>query len=267
MIVNKFNIEDVFNLDEIYSLEDYYSYQMIGTNVQTHLNDQKINKSVCIRALFDFNDTAREIILNKEYAKKIYTFIKIRYNDKEMNILIHNDNNYQTEIIMKKINSRKNIKGFIKINLGIQKFPLKSYILEKTDEVIPDFEKIFLLVKKSENHSDNPNPIYDNLKTTLINNNSIKNNLIRTNVYINKNNNNNSKNQNNNNNNVVNNYNNNNNFQNNQLNNIQNFNIMVTIILLIIILITLMQILVQILVLIKYKIILCNQIIIIRIKS
>ena len=225
MIVNKFNIEDVFNLDEIYSLEDYYSYQMIGTNVQTHLNDQKINKSVCIRALFDFNDIAKEIILNKEYAKKIYTFIKIRYNDKEMNILIHNDNNYQTEIIMKKINSRKNIKGFIKINLGIQKFPLKSYILVETKEVIPDFEKIFLLMKKSENHSDNPNPIYDNLKTTLINNNSINNNLIRTNVYINKNNNNNSKNQNNNNNNVVNNYNNNNNnFQNNQVNNIQNFN-------------------------------------------
>ena len=117
-----------------------------------------------------------------------------------MNILIHNDNNYQPKMVMRKINSRKRIKGFIKIKLDIKEFPLKSYILIETKEVIPDFEKIFLLVEKNKNHSNNPNPIYDTHKTTLINNKSINNNLIQTIVCVNKNNNNNSTNQNNNNN-------------------------------------------------------------------
>ena len=162
-------VQEVFTIDEIYSLEDYNTYQMISTNVQTRLNQQNANKSGCIRAIFDFNNTEREFILNKEYAKRIYTFIKIKYNDKEMNILIHNDNNYQPKMIMRKINSIKRLKGFIRIKLEIKEFPLKSYILEETNEVIPDFGKIFLLVEKNKIQSTNQNPIYDNPKTTIIN--------------------------------------------------------------------------------------------------
>ena len=230
MTDNKVDIEGVFDLDEIYLVEDYNTHQMINTgntSVKTYMSKQKINKSDYIRVIVDFNNNDKEIILKKEYIKKIYSFLRIIYNNKSMNILINNDNNYQPQMVLNKINSRRTIKGFIKIHLNIKEFPLKNFFLEDTNEIIPDYTKIFLLKEKGLNQ--NANPIYDNRNTTIININSI-NNLIQTKVVTTINNNNSTNINNNNsisNNNGINNYNNkklNTNFQNNQPNNFQNFN-------------------------------------------
>ena len=230
MTDNKVGIEGVFDLDEIYLLESYNAHQMINTgntSVKTYMSKQKINKLDYIRVIVDFNNKDKEIILKKEYIKKIYSFLRIIYNNKSMNILINNDNNYQPQMVMDKINSRRTIKGFIKIHLNIKEFPLKNFFLEDTNEIIPDYTKIFLLKEKGLNQ--NANPIYDNRNTTIININSI-NNLIQTKVVTTINNNNSTNINNNNsisNNNGINNYNNKNlntNFQNNQPNNFQNFN-------------------------------------------
>ena len=197
-----------------------------------------------------------------------------------MNILINNNENYQPQMVMNKINSRKSIKGFIYIhlNISVKEFPLKNYILEEINEDIPDYTKTFLLKKKDQNQNTNPNPLYDNRNTNIIKFNPI-NNQIQTKVI---NNNSTTLNNNNNNNNSI--------SSNNGINNYNNIKINLTkiliiifktinriifriliivtlILIIIIILIALIQIQVQILVLINYKIILINQIIITKINS
>ena len=226
MTDNKVDIEKVFlDLDEIYLVEDFGAYQMVNTCFQTGKNQQKINKIDYIRVIVDFNNKDKEITLKKENIKKIYSFLRIKYNNKNMDILINNDKNYQPQMVMDKINSRRTMKGFIKIQLNIKEFPLKNYILEETNEIIPDYTKIFLLKLKGQNQNTNsnpnPNPLYDNRKTTIINSSNSINNLIETKVITNNNNSTNIYNNSISNNNGINNY---NNFQSNQPNIFQNFN-------------------------------------------
>ena len=176
---------EIFAYEELYSVEDYSTYHLANTFLTQNTVKQNINSSEYIRVMFDFGNNEKEILLKKENAKKIYSFIKIIYNNANMNILILNQSKYAPEIVLEKINSRKFIRGFIKINLKIQEFPLYNFHLEDTNMDLPDFEKVFLL----KNGNQNPNPLYQNPENIHINNNDNSfNNPIITKVFFDKNN-------------------------------------------------------------------------------
>ena len=208
-------LQEIFCKEEIYSVEDFQQYTMIQSNVNSKTNQETDNNSGNIRVTFENNGKEQEMLLNKEYTKKIYAILKIKNNDKYMEILINKSENYYPNEILKKINSKIRIRGFIKIKIGINEFPLKNYILEETNEYDKDFEKIFNIKLKNQNYNLNETG-------TIVGINTINNqNLIHTKIFpnniTNENNTNNNSNQNCYNNNST-------NVQINQINNNQNYN-------------------------------------------
>ena len=136
-------LQEIFCKEEIYSVEDFQQYTMIQSNVNSKTNQETDNNSGNIRVTFENNGKEQEILLNKENTKRIYAILKIKNNDKYMEILINKSENYYPNEVLKKINSKIKIRGFIRINLGINEFPLNNYILEETNEYDKNFEKIF----------------------------------------------------------------------------------------------------------------------------
>ena len=147
--------QKVLHLEEIYSVEDYQQYTMIQSNVNSKITQETENNSGIIRVTFENNGKEQEILLNKENTKRIYAILKIKNNDKYMEILINKSENYYPNEILKKINSKIRIRGFIRIKLGINEFPLNNYILEETYEYDKNFEKIFNIKLKNQNYNLN----------------------------------------------------------------------------------------------------------------
>ena len=175
--------EKIFALTELYSIEDYQLYNMTNIFLPDLANKDNANPLEHIRVLFDFFNQDKEIVVNKKNAKQLYLFLKIKYDINDMNLILYKNEKYNLDYVLQKINSRKNIKGFIKIKLKLNDFPLKNYILEETNETETDFDKILLLKKKNNNHINNNN------KTTLVTKelNSI-NNLTETKIILKENN-------------------------------------------------------------------------------
>ena len=175
--------EKIFALTELYSIEDYQLYNMTNIYLPDLANKDNANPLEHIRVIFDFFNRDKEIVVNKKNAKQLYLFLKIKYDINDMNLILYKNDKYNLDYVLQKINSRKNIKGFIKMKLKIKEFPLKNYILEETNETETDFDKILLLKKKNNNHINNNN------KTTLVTKelNSI-NNLTETKIILKENN-------------------------------------------------------------------------------
>ena len=225
------------SLEEIFSLEDYDEFKMINTcfkNSST-LNLNNTNLHFYIRILFGMGKTSKEIIMKKQDCKKTYTILKIIHKEKFMKILVKNQEYYLPFEIIKKINSILDIRGFIKINLDINEYPLTNYTLKEVVQQNQDSEKVFELIKTEHNNSNKNEYIYNynDSETKLIinkivnnnpDNNSNNTNPIYNNTNINQNNNNNNNYQENQVNNNINNINtNNSNNQNNQ--NVNNYQI------------------------------------------
>ena len=224
--------EIVFSLNEVYSIDDYNLFEMINTCIQQNLVKENINPFDYVRVIFCINNKDKEISVKKSDLLKVYSFIKIIYNDKEM-IILTLKGNYSPNAIIEKINSKNGIKGFIKMKLNIFEYPLTNYYLEEFySPNNNEFEKIFLLKYKQGNSSQNNQmQIYNDVYKTniVLNQNNLPNNNINNNmnnpIYSSDNANNNNNNSNNNNG-ITNNYNlNNNTLNNNNNTNIQNYQI------------------------------------------
>ena len=226
--------ELIFSLKEAYSIEEYMLYKTI---LQKNLVKENINKNDYIRTLFTFNNTDKEMIIKKTELHRFFSFLKIKYFENSMIILSKIQDYYDPKEILKNINTKQGMRGYLKVHLKINEFPLTNYILEEIQSVPNnEFDKLFQLKLK------NDNPIYSQISTKKnvqnINDNSctqivlqVDNNNFKksTITYINQNRNsniNNNRNLNNNqNNNINNNYNNNmNNNINNKINTNNNMN-------------------------------------------
>ena len=187
----------VFSIPDFFSIEDFGLYQM--TLLGNDKNLKQIKNSEYIRAIFEFHPQDKEIIMKKSEAKKIYSFLKIIYNDKYMGILTHNNNKFEPKEILKKINLTRKIRGFIFTNLNIKEFPLTHFYLKETNDIDGDFDKTFLLIEKNKNLNGPTMSV--NVNQNLVNNLEGTKVVLST-IIDNNNNYNNNYNQNNNNNNL-----------------------------------------------------------------
>ena len=219
--------EIIFSMLEIYSIEDYelfammntcfkqYSTSILQSEMNTGLIKEKINTSQYVRVIFCINNKDKEIVIKLSDLKKIYSFVKIFFNDKNMTILVNKDGVNDSKNIIEKINSKIGIKGYMKMNLKFYQYPIKDYYLEEViSQSNGDFEKAFILKKKDNTFINNDsinsinnsretmmvlqsnNDLYQNKNNTIIslsnNNNNIQNsnqnNQINSNNIINMNN-------------------------------------------------------------------------------
>ena len=235
--VNNTNL--IFLLEEVYALEDFGNFTMIKNSIQK--NNTKIenlnsnNFKDYVRITFLIGETSKEILMKIDDLKRVYSFIKIIYNNFHLNLLLYQNDVYEPNEILKRMNSDKKIfKGAIGINLKIKEFPLINYVLteipiEQGDKFT---DKLFLLKKMNSefiNKNFNNTQLVLNLKMTTEENHS-KSPMINDKNYVheNKNNSNNSSfnniKKNTNNSNFTNNINNNNNANNSLNSNVKNIN-------------------------------------------
>ena len=196
----------IMNLEEYYAIEDFGSLLSIQTCLQSSksfdsllsfkntLNKNKKFTNTIIRANFQVDGRAKEILMEKRWANKIYAFCKIySENNKFINILINRKEKYDTNEILKKINEIKTFKGAIKICLNIDEYPIKSYYLEEkklqnidnnTDKIEKDF--ILKKINQRQNNLNQNNLLSNNLKFLNCNTTEIIVNNINQNIFNNK---------------------------------------------------------------------------------
>ena len=175
----------ILSIPEFFSIEDFLLHQMTLLKKDIKLEQiNDLNYSDYIRASFEFQDQVKELLMKKSEVKKIYSILKIKYNDKYMGILAYNNNKFSPLEILNKINSNRKMKGFIFTKLNISKFPLTNFYLKETNEIDGDFDKTFLLVEKNNNLNgptmilnDNQN-LFNNVEGTKIVLNTIIDNTI-----------------------------------------------------------------------------------------
>ena len=193
-------LNNILELEEYYSLEDFGGYNMIQS--QIHINSFSNTNKSYVRVTFPFNGKAKEVIKEKNELKNIYSFIKIYSNQTNyINILINNNNKEYNNPnnIIKKINENYHLKSAIKINLKINEFPLKNYMLIPKEQIFFDFDKVFILtpiqninnnINKNilnNNNQNIQNKISSNFNMPLYFNNNNKNNNYNIINHINNN--------------------------------------------------------------------------------
>ena len=153
----------ILSIPEFFSIEDFLLHQMTLLKKDIKLEQiNDLNYSDYIRASFEFQDQVKELLMKKSEVKKIYSILKIKYNDKYMGILAYNNNKFSPLEILNKINSKRKMKGFIFTKLNISKFPLTNFYLKETNEIDGDFDKTFLLIEKNNNLNGPTMSINDN---------------------------------------------------------------------------------------------------------
>ena len=141
--------ELIFSLNEAYSIEEYSLYKTI---LQKNLVKENINKNDYIRTLFTFNKKDKEMIIKKTELQRHFSFLKIIYSGNSMIILSKRQDYYDPKEILKNINTKQGMKGYLKMHLKINEFPLKNYILEEIQSVPNnEFDKLFRLKLKNDN--------------------------------------------------------------------------------------------------------------------
>ena len=168
------NLDLIMNLEEYFSVEDYSHVNMMDSAIKTKVGivnafPSKVSNSTAIglstiRVNFMIKDKIKEIPLEKPYLKRICDFIKIySSNDHFIRIIaFREENDYYNENgkkkLLDKMNSIKNFRGAILINLKINEFPLKNYILQNRGKNPEDydFDQVFFL-KKINNEFSNDN--------------------------------------------------------------------------------------------------------------
>ena len=177
-------LEKILNQEEYYSLEDYGSFCMIEKSIRT--NDFikfliPIYSKGDVRVNFPFKECFKEIPMYKQDLKKLYSFIKLIYKRKDINLLVLTESEYEPDVIIKRINSIPFFKSAIKFKLNIDEFPLINFILEeqKESESNTQYAKIYIM-KSQLSQKFNTNYCINNI-------NILNRNIIDLNKNINPN--------------------------------------------------------------------------------
>ena len=122
---NNNTFDTIRGLPYFYSFVDYEEFNNLTTCIEPEFNKGSFNRFSNIGILFEIGKQSREIFVRKSVAKKAYSFIQIINDYSAINILIKKGEKCSGINLLKKINSKSSIKGFIKIYLNISEFPLK----------------------------------------------------------------------------------------------------------------------------------------------
>ena len=182
-------LKKIFSLEEYVSLDDLANFQMLQSKNQTGLAKEKLSSqtlnnnlnNTSIRVSFLFNGNLKEVTENKNKLKKMNFFIKI-INDKYFLNLItlrseelerQTNNNF----ILEKINKNPSLKSTIEINLKIEEFPLKNYVLIPRQKSDKDFDFNFVYdIQKFNLNNNNSNQWNENINTKILIEQNIINN-------------------------------------------------------------------------------------------
>ena len=226
-------LKKIFSLEEYVSLDDLANFQMLQSKNQTglakeNLSSQTLNNNInntSIRVSFLFNGNLKEMTENKNKLKRMNFFIKI-INDKYfLNLITQRSEELERQannnIIIEKINKNPSLKVTIEINLKIEEFPLKNYVLIPRQKSDKDFDFNFVYdIQKFNLNNNNSNQWNENINTKILIEQNIINNennhINNTNYFFNN------KNQTINNNQMIRTYNNNYNMNQLSFNNINN---------------------------------------------
>ena len=189
------------NQEDYYSLEDLGSFFMIRKSIKTNdfLEFMQIKKKGDIIVKFPLQSYSQKIPMFKKDLKKVYSFIKLIYKKKYINLLVFSESNYEQEDILNKINNIPLFRQVIKLKLGINEFPLINFMLKKEDKSKEnnEYSKIYYLMNKNDiipinkkynklNSSPNIIP-NNNINNIALNNMSQMNNCFNINLLNNNN--------------------------------------------------------------------------------
>ena len=149
----------LINLPQFYYIEDYTNITMYPNFYINYNKELEPNKN-CIGINVLIEGKEKQIIKEINYAKRIFSFVKIYYNQYNINLLLNRNSKLNGNEILHKINQQKYLKNPIKIHLKINEFPLTNYCLEE----------------QNFNYENNINNTYI-LKYVSVTDNMINNNL------------------------------------------------------------------------------------------
>ena len=142
---NKEFLEFLLKVPEFYCLEDYGNCTMIQA-----LNNFNLSKKIgkpenYIALIFFFDNKEKQIFAEIKSLKKVFIFIKILNEGRDMNLLIKRKENYTGNEILSEINNNKYLKVPIKVKLDIFEFPIKNYSLYEKNKTKNDIniDKIY----------------------------------------------------------------------------------------------------------------------------
>ena len=166
--------------EEYYSLEDLGSFFMIRKSIKTidFIEFMHIKKKGDIIVKFPLKSYSEGFPMFKKDLIKIYSFIKLIYKEKYMNLLVFSERNYEQNDILNKINNIPLFKSVINLKLGINEFPLINFTLiePKKYEENNEYAKIYYLIyKKDINKFNNKLNKKNSCPNIILNNNIYKN--------------------------------------------------------------------------------------------
>ena len=163
--------------EEYYSLEDLGSFFMIRKSIKTidFIEFMHIKKKGDIIVKFPLKSYSEGFSMFKKDLIKIYSFIKLIYKERYMNLLVFSERNYEQNDILNKINNIPLFKSVINLKLGINEFPLINFILieQKKYEENNEYAKIYCLMNKEDIDKFNKKLNKKNSCPNIIPNNNI----------------------------------------------------------------------------------------------
>ena len=148
---------NIFNLEEYYLIKNFGNFDFILLNKSN-------NSDKNIRLSYLNGSKSREILVNKDFLKQMFIFIRIYFNDYYFNIIIDNKKKFDEKDILKSINNSKDMRPVIQINLNINEFPITNYILKEKNKSNKDIDidKVYIFEKPNNMNQINNNMINNN---------------------------------------------------------------------------------------------------------
>ena len=144
---NKEIMNFIDKLPEFYCLEDYANFQMVQSLKYKYYENNKKDPEKYILVTFILEGKEKQIIKEISTLKQIFLFIKILYNEKDINLLIYRNQYLDGEEIFNQINKTQFLKNPIKAIFKIFEFPLENYCLkeENFEKNYKNIDKIYTL--------------------------------------------------------------------------------------------------------------------------
>jgi hypothetical protein len=96
----------------------------MNAGLNNSLTKEKINSSQYVRVIFCINNKDKEIVMKISDLKKIYSFVQIFFQDKNIVILVNKEDTNNSQNIIEKINSKIGINGYMKMKLNFYQYKI-----------------------------------------------------------------------------------------------------------------------------------------------